>query len=101
MDNGDSLDVALAISRRMLEAARNMEWDALPALDEERNRLLRPLFEGPIDPQQAQRLAAVLKQMLGINDQLVTLGRQELDRYAAALKDLGTGRRAVAAYSAD
>jgi len=82
----------LALTHAMLESAREGDWVAVAAKDDERQRLLA---EGAADGAEA----AVLHELLFLNDQLVAQASTARDEVTHSTTALQAGRRAVNAYT--
>ena len=86
---GDALAQAIELSRRMLDAARVADWDALARLEALRAPLLdRALAAGgrageASQPEAAARLAACLR----LNDEVAALTAAHVARLASLLAD--------------
>jgi hypothetical protein len=96
---GNGLELALELSRRLAGCVDAGDWAAAAALEAERRALLQDFFAVPPPAAELQQTIDLLRQLLAANDALV--GRAEhLQRALAREADtVGTGRRAVLAYS--
>ena len=99
-------DVAASGLERVLELSRELaarvdagDWEAAASLEADRRVLLEAFFAVPPPVADLPRTIDLLKQLLAANDLLV--GRAEhLQRgLAREAETIGTGRRAVLAYS--
>lgn len=93
------LERALELSRQLAGRVDAGDWQAAAALEAERRALLEEFFSVPPPAAELPRTIELLKQLLTANDLLV--GRAEhLQRgLAREAETIGTGRRAVLAYS--
>lgn len=63
---------ASALTRRMLEAARQQNWDELISVGTERDRLLEslPVAIPPMTPQDSQQVARLIKEILACHTEI-------------------------------
>ncbi len=88
----------IRLSRDMLDTARELEWDKVAILEVRRKQCVMEYFRQPVPEQEAAEVAAAIKEILDLNQQVTELGKQ-------CSKDLGTeihannrGRAATSAY---
>lgn len=94
---GSELAEILSLSAAMLEAARGQDWVAVANLESARGALLRGLLEGGERPA-VEVLAAVLRQVLETDRDLIALGESAHAALAGELAGLKRGRSARSAY---
>lgn len=93
----DAGELVLRLSRQMREAAREGGWERLAELHAQREPVLRALCEGRLLAR--DRLREVLEQVLELDRETVARVLAARDEAQMALRHLGRGREAVAAYA--
>ena len=80
-DKDFKLKQFLDISRKMLAYAKKNDWGKLPALENDRKKIMRSVFEGknPVSNsyQNTTEIAQTIKNVLSINDKIEQLAQQE------------------------
>jgi flagellar protein FliT len=94
------LHALLSLSRRMLEAARTGDWEAVAALEAERQAVAGTVFKRPVPLEVALAAAEVLRATLAANQEMISLGEQARDAVRQELQDLVRSRKAERIYSA-
>ncbi len=89
----------MALSRRMLEAAKAQAWDDLLTLEPRRRELLDTFFAQAVDAGEAQTVAAGIQEILQRDEEITRLGEAVREQAAVQLKAMSKGRRAVQAYA--
>lgn len=92
------LQQVVALSRQMLDQAKAMEWARVAELECERKRLVQEIFRRPVDGQEAPGVAAAIREILRLNEQVTRLGQECRDRLGGELHSHKRGRTASAAY---
>ena len=83
MDKGKDLKLKqfLDISRQMLVFAKNNDWEKLPDLENDRNKIMRSVFKGKNSvsnsPSNAHGIEQTIKNVLSINDKIEQLAQQK------------------------
>ena len=97
-DSTTGLDEVLSLTAAMLESARRQDWVTVANLEAPRAVLLHEVFEqsGQYTPEQ---LADLARQVLDLDQELISLGTQARDAVAGELNQLRQLRRAHDAYS--
>jgi len=71
----------LDISRKMLEFAKNNDWEKLPDLENDRKKIIHSLFETKKSVNNSasntSRIEQTIKNVLAINDKIEQLAQQE------------------------
>ncbi len=99
MSSPDSrLEEALVLTQRMLELAKQDEWEEVKVLEEKQGSLLRDCFESgnPITDRAA--VARTAQQILDLNQKIIAVSAESKDRIKAGLSQLQKGRTAIRAY---
>ena len=94
-DKAQDLQQLIAISRTMLEKAREDSWDKVFVLEAERSELIRLFFLAPI--QQAD--AAGIQSIMAIDRDIMALGAPKRLELAQTLQTMDQGKKAVKAYT--
>ncbi|QBQ54617.1 flagellar protein FliT [Nitrosococcus wardiae] len=95
---GETLDILLALSQKMLLKAQEGAWQELADLQVERDKVLQQLFP-PGNPLVSFPFARQrLEQLFSLNEQIVALCQQERDCFAQGLRKLQQGSQACDTY---
>lgn len=94
----EAMQCVLVISEDMLEKAINNQWDDVEVMEITRQKLLKSDIALPSDQDEVERSAELISQIIYINDKLAALGSKKLVEYSLKKRELGQGRKAVAAY---
>lgn len=92
------LKQVIEMSQCMLEAARVMDWDQVAVLETQRKTLVMECFQKSTNEQDAADVAASIKEILRLNQEVTELGRQCRDQLGDEIHVRNTGRTATAAY---
>jgi len=92
------LQEVVSLSRDMLAQAQDDQWQAVIELEAQRRTLVEACFRDPAGDAEAASVAAAIREILSLNQQLEQLGRQSRDEMASHLSTRQTGRTANAAY---
>lgn len=88
----------LLTTQKMLQLAREGDWDTIVGLEAERRDLLGHCFENAVPPEHSELFAEALAAMLHLNEELLS----ELDQAKAQVGEqragLAQGRRGVGHY---
>lgn len=98
MCRSEQLQKIIALSREMLEKARALEWERVAELEVQRKQLVSSCFRHPAHEQEVPAVADGIRQILRINDEITTLGRECKTRLSGELHTQKLGRTASAAY---
>ena len=82
----------------MLETARRLEWDKVADLEARRKQLVMDCFREPSPKQEAAEVAAVIKEILNLNQQVAELGKQCQTALANEIHTHNRGQAATSAY---
>jgi flagellar protein FliT len=89
----------LDLTRAMLAAAEADEWDAVSALEEQRQEALERIYAGEVNGEaEALLLADMIEQVREMNKAIAVMARCERDAIAAELNRLRGARRQERAY---
>jgi hypothetical protein len=95
----EQLDRALSLSDAMLAQARDSDWAAVLGTEMERSGVLADLFAGGVHPSDALAVAAGIRRIQEINEQVMALGARLQQEIVDELAILENGRKAARAYS--
>ncbi len=95
----DQLELILELSLAMLDSARSGDWEGLQAREQERRALVTECFRAPATSAEAPEVAAALRRILVVNDELASLTLAQRDVLGASLQGFGTARKAQKAYA--
>ena len=88
----------IELSRDMLAKAQANQWDLVAGLESRRKVLVMSGFQRPVDGQDALEVAAIIKEILSLNQQVTLLGRQYQEQVGCDIRTSKVGRNASAAY---
>ncbi len=88
----------IALSRDMLELARGNAWERVAELEEQRRALVMQSFHTPAAKQDSATVAAVIREILSLNQQLTDLGKAHQQHLGNQLHTNQVGRTAQQAY---
>lgn len=86
------------LSREMLEAARQLEWGKVADLEACRKPFVLACFREPVPKQDAAEVAAVIKGILNLNQQVAELGKQCQTALGREIHTHNRGHAATCAY---
>jgi len=98
-DKVQDLQQVMAISRTMLEKAREESWDDVFVLEAERSELIRLFFSEPVQQEYAEAVAAGIQSIMVIDRDIMALGALKRLDLAQALQAMDQGKKAVKAYT--
>ena len=99
-DKAQDLQHLIALSRTMLEKAREESWDEVFVLEATRSDLLRLFFLEPIQPMYTDAVAAGIQSIMAIDRDIMALGALKRFDLAQTLQTMDQGKKAVKAYTA-
>jgi len=88
----------IGLSKEMLAKARDHEWQRVAELEVARKTLVMRCFQQPTTGQDAPEVAAAIKEILSLNQQVTLLGRQYQEQIGSDIHASKVGRSAAAAY---
>jgi Flagellar protein FliT len=88
----------ISLSRDMLETAGRLEWDKVAELEERRKQLVMDCFREPVPKQDAAEVAAVIKEILNLDQQVTELGKQCQTALGSEIHSHKRGHAATSAY---
>jgi hypothetical protein len=98
-DKVQDLQQVMAISRTMLEKAREESWDDVRVLEAERSELIRLFFSEPVQQEYAEAVAAGIQSIMVIDRDIMALGALKRLDLAQTLQAMDQGKKAVKAYT--
>lgn len=90
----------IVMSKQMLTLAKNREWEQVTELEEKRRVLVLQCFQQPTSEQDSPEVAASIREVLRLNQEVTELGKQSREELGGELRTNITGRTAQAAYQA-
>ncbi len=78
--------------------ARDNQWQRVVELEAERRLLVQSCFQRPTPEQDAPEVAAAIRKILRLNEEVAELGQQWRDRLGTEIHTHKAGRAASAAY---
>jgi len=88
----------IALSQDMLELARENAWERVAELEGQRRTLVMQCFRSPTEKQDTSTMAAVIREILSLNQQLTDLGKAHRQHLGNKLHTNQVGRSAQLAY---
>lgn len=95
-----ALDRLLDCGRSLLDSAGRRNWEATAEEQAALRRFAEDFFSEPVAAEDAEAVAEVLRELLGVHDTVLGLANQQRDGLWQQLSCVSTGRRAVRAYAA-
>jgi len=92
------LSEIIHLSREMLEAARQLDWDKVAELEACRKQLVMECFREPAPKQDAAEIAAVIKEILNLDQQVAELAKQCQTALGSEIHTHNRGHAATSAY---
>ncbi len=88
------------LTQSLSDHAHAGNWDDVAVIEAKRRPLLLNLFDGTsqLDPDTSR---ALLKEVLSLDEQIMSLAQQQRDELAQSLRQLGQGRTAIKAYDSN
>lgn len=86
------------LSKEMLELAGALEWNRVAELEVRRKEIVMECFSKPAAEQDAAEIAAAIKEILSLNQQVAELGKQCQTQLGAEIHTHNVGRTATSAY---
>jgi Flagellar protein FliT len=88
----------IRLSREMLETARQLEWGTVADLEARRKPLVLDCFREPAPKQDAAEVAAVVREILNLDQQVAELGKQCQTVLGSEIHTHNRGHAATSAY---
>ena len=88
----------IELSKDMLLKAQANQWDLMAEVETRRKALVKRCFQQPTSGQDAPEVAAAIKEILSLNQQVTMLGRQYQEQIGCDIHTSKVGRTASAAY---
>jgi len=92
------LEQILSLSKDMLEKAGDHEWGLVAEIEARRRELVMCCFQQPAQQQDASEVAAAIKEILRLNQEITDLGKRYQDQLGTEIHTNKLGRTASAAY---
>ena len=92
------LDLAIDLSRQILELAKQKDWPELQRLDRERLQLLEEVFSADPDHSKDDEIATRLRELIDLNNEAMDLCTQAKQNVLTEGRKIRQGKEAVAAY---
>jgi len=88
------------LTQSLSDHAHASNWDDVAVIEAKRRPLLLNLFDGTshLDVETSR---ALLKEVLSLDQQIMSLAQQQRDALAQSLRQLGQGRTAIKAYDSN
>ena len=93
------LSEILIISQTMLDHAKRGEWPELTQIEDRRRTLLEDFFSQTITPDMASSIEEVIRQVMTMDKEVISLGEDTQKQMASDLRDIGKGKVASKAYT--
>ena len=88
----------IELSKDMLLKAQANEWERVAELEVARKTLVTRCFQQPASGQDAPEVAAAIKEILSLNQQVTQLGQKYQEQIGCDIRTSKVGRNASAAY---
>ena len=88
----------IGLSKEMLAKARDHDWQRVTELEVARKALVVSCFQLPTAEQDAPEVAAAIKEILRLNQDVSEIGRQYKEELVGEIRTNNIGRAAKAAY---
>jgi len=93
-----SLSTLLELTQHMLQVAQAEDWQTLVSLEDTRKDLIAAFFAPQQAPAHAPGLAAVIREILAIDQQIIALSEAGRQQAANGMRQLHQTHRALHAY---
>ncbi len=94
----EDLSAVLAVTEEMVSVAKDEDWEKLSALETRRQALIQSAFARPIPPADSATVAAVIRRIQSLTQDLITMTSQGRKSIGDVLDTMAKGRRARSAY---
>lgn len=88
----------IQLSQQMLSQARDNEWERVTELEAKRREMVLVCFRQTTSDQDSPAVAAAIREILHLNQEVAELGRQYRDQLGSEIRTHNAGRTASAAY---
>ncbi|GMQ88683.1 MAG: hypothetical protein BMS9Abin09_0115 [Gammaproteobacteria bacterium] len=88
----------IELSKDMLSKAQANQWELVADLETRRKALVMRCFQQPTADQDAPEVAAAIKEILSLNQQVTALGQEHQEQIGCDIHTSKVGRNASAAY---
>ncbi|HEC28931.1 MAG TPA: flagellar protein FliT [Gammaproteobacteria bacterium] len=91
----------LHLARSMRQEARLGEWQKVMERESERQQILLAFFSKPLSHEESQDIANGIHEILEIDKEIFSLGKQRMKGLSSRLSTIRTGSKAVSIYSSN
>jgi len=98
MNRSRQLRDIIELSKDMLSKAQADQWELVADLETQRKALVMRCFQQPASGQDAPEVAAAIREILSLNQQVTLLGQAHQDQLGCDIRTSKVGRNASAAY---
>ena len=98
-DKKPALTALLEAGRKMLACANAGDWEEVDELQVQCHDLSKAIFSGPVNTQQTAAAAAAIRELLDINESVVTLGGSAREVCLDNAGSLKHSRQAIKEYT--
>ncbi len=98
VDGGTSWRDIRGMSRRLLDHAQNDDWKAALEIQTRRDSLIRGFFSSPMVASEVDSIREGILEILGLDEEVMELTRQERGRMGAKIYRIQFGRKAQKVY---
>jgi len=75
------------------------DWESMTTLEKERQQLLNAYFTNPVSPDDAEMIAAEIRQLMHSTDEIIQDGQAQQYAIIGAVQQIATNRQAIKAYN--
>jgi flagellar motility protein MotE (MotC chaperone) len=86
----------LELTQTMLAHGQQGEWEALVACEKQRENIISEITEKPLAENAAD--SEILREIIGLNEQILALSKVNQERYSQALLDLKRNSKKTSLY---
>jgi len=99
VERNTQLDVILAMTNKMLQLAKEQQWDSVSKLENERSHLIFSYFETTPSVEEAEHVARFIQKVLAADKELISLGSSEQQKILKHSQKVSRGKQASQAYA--
>ncbi|TAL45932.1 MAG: flagellar protein FliT [Methylovulum sp.] len=101
-DKANELQQLIAMSRIMLDKAKDESWDEVFVLEEKRRELIGAFFSEPAQPAAYSKIVSDgIQAIMAIDNDIMALGASKRLALAEELQKVDQGKKAVKAYTSE
>ncbi len=94
----EQFEEIIRLSKEMLDRAGELEWEKVALLEVTRKQLVMDCFRRPTPEQDSEEVAAMIKVILDLNQQVTLLGKESQAQLGTEIHAHNRGRAATSAY---